>query len=79
MISFDERSYYIYVQIRIHVDEAEHYKPVPNEIPRPERRSWHGNSKISDSLTAAELINIDKFENSSPTDTSSSGERKIKS
>ena len=50
--------------------------------PRPasERRSWHG-GKVSDTLTAAELLNIDKFErepNSSPNDTASSGENRQK-
>ena len=53
-----------------------------SDRPRPttERRSWHG-GKVSDSLTAAELLNIDKFErepNSSPNDTASSGEHRQK-
>merc|ERR1712106_620413 len=42
---------------------------------RSERRSWHGNSfKVTETLTAAELLNVDKFE-----DTGSSGSNAAKS
>ena len=66
---------------------------VPVTPSRTERRSWHGASlqsnfvpsspsiepkKVSNNLTAAEILAVDKFE-TSPNDTASSGERKMTS